>query len=100
LLVSTRRRRSQTVMHRMVIALTKLLAPMIVITADEAWEHIQHKPAEDANAASVHLALLPKVSNSVVSDEQREEWKLLMELRDSGLGGLDAVMKGVGLKRA
>ena len=49
-------------MHRMVVALTKLLAPMLVFTADEAWEHIQHKPADDAGLPSVHLALLPEPS--------------------------------------
>ena len=68
-------------MHRMVVALTKLLAPMLVFTADEAWEYIQHKPDEDCDLGSVHLALLPKASGVTVSDEQREEWKLLMELR-------------------
>src|SRR4029077_17166908 len=45
------RRRTQTVMHRMVIALTKLLAPMLVFTADEAWEQIPHKPGEESTMA-------------------------------------------------
>ena len=94
------RRRCQTVMHRMVVALTKLLAPMVVFTADETWEHIQHKPAGDANLASVHLALLPKPSGDVVSDEQREEWRLLMDLRDKALGQLDALKKQAGLNKA
>ena len=53
------RRRCQTVMHRMLVVLTKLLAPMLVFTADEAWEHITHKPAGDAKLSSVHLAMLP-----------------------------------------
>src|SRR5947199_10452193 len=56
------RRRDQTVMHRTLVALTKLLAPMIVFTADEAWEHIQHKPVEDRDFASVHLARMPQPS--------------------------------------
>ena len=34
------RRRCQTVMHRIVLALTKLLAPMIVFTADETFRGI------------------------------------------------------------
>jgi isoleucyl-tRNA synthetase len=93
------RRRCQTVMHRMVVALTKLLAPMIVFTADEAWEFIGLKPDEEG-LASVHLALLPKASGRTVSDEQREEWKLLMELRDAALLQLDALKKSVGLNKA
>ena len=94
------RRRTQTVMYRMSIALTKLLAPMIVFTADEAWEYIQHKPKDEAELASVHLALLPKPSGATVSDQQREEWKLLMELRDQGLAQLDTLKKEAGVNKA
>jgi isoleucyl-tRNA synthetase len=94
------RRRCQTVMHRMVVALTKLLSPMLVFTADETWEYIQHKPHDDAALPSVHLALLPAASGDAVSDEQRDEWKLLMELRDQALGQLDALKKDAGLNKA
>jgi isoleucyl-tRNA synthetase len=94
------RRRSQTVMYRMVVTLTKLLAPMLVFTADEAWEHIQHKQGDDANLASVHLALLPKASGMTVSEEQRQEWKLLMELRDQALLQLDGLKKQAGMNKA
>ncbi|MDB5304974.1 MAG: ileS, partial [Phycisphaerales bacterium] len=94
------RRRSQTVMHRMVLALTKLLAPMIVFTADEAWEFITHKPGKDAELSSVHLALLPEPSGMQVSADQREEWKLLMILRDEALQQLDALKKQAGLNKA
>src|SRR5687768_8440591 len=94
------RRRTQTVMHRTLTVLTKLLAPMIVFTADEAWEYIPHKPAEEASLASVHLALLPKPSGAEVSDEQREEWKLLMELRAQALAQLDKLTRQVGKYKA
>ncbi|MDB5174270.1 MAG: Isoleucyl-tRNA synthetase, partial [Phycisphaerales bacterium] len=94
------RRRSQTVMHRIVLALTKLLAPMIVFTADEAWEFITHKPGKDAELSSVHLALLPEPSGMDVSADQREEWKLLMALRDEALQQLDALKKQAGLNKA
>jgi len=94
------RRRCQTVMHRMVLALTKLLAPMIVFTADEAWEHIAHKPLDEANLPSVHMALLPKPSGEEVSDDQREEWTLLMELRDQALSQLDKLTRQIGKYKA
>ena len=87
------RRRCQTVMYRMAVALTKLLAPMIVFTADEAWEHIQHKPEHESELASVHMALLPLPSGMRVSDEQREEWKLLMELRDQAMLQIDPLLR-------
>jgi len=95
---SPARRRCQTVMHRIVIALTKLLAPMIVFTADEAWEHIPHKPADEPD--SVHLALLPKASEATVPQAQRDEWALLLGLREKALGQLDGLKKSVGLNKA
>ena len=89
-------------MHRHVPwQLTKLLlAPMLVFTADEAWEQIPHKPAADAGLFSVHLALLPEPSGVKVSDAQRAEWNLLMELRNQGTQQLDGLKKSVGLNKA
>jgi isoleucyl-tRNA synthetase len=94
------RRRAQTVLHRMVLTLTKLLAPMIVFTADEAWEHIAHKPDQDAALFSVHMASLPQPPEVVVSPQQREDWKTLFELRDQSLLQLDALKKEAGMNKA
>jgi isoleucyl-tRNA synthetase len=93
------RRRCQTVMYNMLIGLTKLLAPMLVFTADEVWDHIPHKAASEGDLPSVHLAMLPAAA-SEVTDEQREEWKLLMELREQALGQLDKLKKEQGLNKA
>ena len=94
------RRRCQTVMHTMVIALSKLLAPMLVFTADEVWEHIPHKPGKDAALQSVHLAWLPETSGREVTDDQQAEWDLLMSLRDDALGQLDKLKKDSALNKA
>ena len=94
------RRRCQTVMYRTVVAITKLLAPMCVFTADEAWEYIPHKPLEEADLASVHLALLPQPSGAEVTDAQREEWKLLMDLRAQALAQLDKLTRQIGKYKA
>ncbi len=94
------RRRSQTVMYQMVLALTKLLAPMIVFTADEAWCSIPHKPMYETDLASVHLALLPEVSQRLVTDQTRADWQTLMKLRESALGQLDDLKKTVALNKA
>lgn len=88
------RQRCQTVMHRMLVALTKLLAPMLVFTADEVWEHIMHKPAGEEHLSSVHLALLPKPGGgNEPSDEQRREWQLLFELRDAAMLQIDPLLR-------
>jgi isoleucyl-tRNA synthetase len=94
------RRRAQTVLHRMLLAITKLLAPMLVFTADEAWEHIAHKQEDEAAMPSVHLAMFPNSSDVQVSDDQQAEWKRLFELRDQALLQLDALKKEVGLNKA
>jgi isoleucyl-tRNA synthetase len=73
---------------------------MLVFTADEAWEHIQHKPAEDRELPSVHLALLPQVSGVEVSADQIAEWKELMELRERALAQLDQLKKEAGVNKA
>jgi isoleucyl-tRNA synthetase len=94
------RRRSQTVMHKLADTLTKLLAPMLVFTADEAWCHLPHKPMEEADLGSVHVTLLPEVSGQMVPDQALADWELLMKLRESALLQLDELKKTVGLNKA
>jgi isoleucyl-tRNA synthetase len=94
------RRRSQTVMRRMAEVLIRLLSPMLVFTADEAWEHLPNKTAEESKIASVHLLELPKPKNPDPDADQKRQWQLLMELRDAALAQLDQLKKNVGLNKA
>ena len=91
------RRRCQQVMYQMADALIRLLAPILVFTADEAWEHLPKKSGEDA--PSVHLLTLPK-SDLKSSDEDLKRWTLLREARDQATAQLDALKKSVGLNKA
>jgi isoleucyl-tRNA synthetase len=94
------RRRCQTVMRRMADCLIRLLAPMLVFTADEAWEHLPHKSGEEAALAAVHLLLGPKEAGQQPTEDQKREWAKLMELRDQALAQLDALKKSVGMNKA
>jgi isoleucyl-tRNA synthetase len=65
-----RRRATQTVMHACFDAVTRLLAPILVFTADEAWEFAGH-------AESVHLETFPQIDENLRSAEieaKVEEW--------------------------
>ena len=65
---SVRRRSTQTALHRMVTRLCQMLAPVLVFTADEAWEFIPGKPTP-----SVHLSEWePREFQR--SDSERRTW--------------------------
>lgn len=57
------RRAAQTVLYRLVSGLVRLVAPLLVFTADEAWEHL---PEAARTQPSVHLATFPGVGGEVL----------------------------------
>ncbi len=80
---SARRRSTQTAMHRMVMTLCKMLAPILAFTADEAWEFVPSQTIESAH----QLTWLPVAFQS--SEKERKSWKSLFELRDLALPELE-----------
>jgi isoleucyl-tRNA synthetase len=71
------RRAAQTVLHRIVRDLCRLLAPMISFTAEEAWRYLPRKQAE-----SVFLAGLPLPEPALISDSLEEDFALLLRIRE------------------
>jgi isoleucyl-tRNA synthetase len=66
-------------------ALARMLAPILVFTADEIWENL---PADESRPAFVHLGLLPAESGP--GDESlRSNWEKLFEIRDDVLQSLE-----------
>ncbi len=84
------RRRSQFVQYKVADALIRLVAPMLVFTADEAWASLPGK------AGNVHTVGLPEAGEVV----DNAAWPLLMKLRDDALLQLDELKKSVGLNKA
>ncbi len=88
---SDRRRRTQTVLYDTVHALIRMLAPILVHTADEAWLALH---GEDLSSQRcVHLESLPTPPD-VVSDPG---WSRAMELRDDVLRELERAKESLGI---
>jgi isoleucyl-tRNA synthetase len=80
---SVERRSAQTALYRIADSLCRLLSPILVFTADEAWENF---PGQ--TAASVHIAEFPKVSETD-NDEFLNRWERIFEIRDEVLKALE-----------
>jgi len=76
------RRSTQTALWEITTILARLLAPILVFTAEEVWGHLGEK--QDL-AESVHLALWPQPRPEWMNNELSEKWKKLLAIRDEVL---------------
>jgi isoleucyl-tRNA synthetase len=93
---STGRRSAQTVLHEILIALTKLMAPILSFTAEEVWKHI---PAVPGKSESVHLAPFPEVKKECLDESLSDRWERIWEIRSVVTKALEDARKekGIGL---
>jgi len=89
---SPRRRRTQTVMREVLDGLIRLLAPVLVHTADEAWLAVLGDAATDTDC--VHLARLPEAPE--VGHEAG--WDAAMALRDEVLKVVEDSKESIGFR--
>jgi len=102
-----RRRSAQTAMHEVADALVRLLAPILVHTAEEAWGHLLGRRSQDGSGEggstgadterpasprqspatpgqgppSVHLARWPQVDAKVLDEGLLAKWEWLGQVR-------------------
>ncbi|RKY25234.1 MAG: isoleucine--tRNA ligase [Planctomycetota bacterium] len=81
---SRSRRSSQTAMYNIQDCLLRMLAPILVHTAEEAFK-IQN------SAESVHLARMPEVDGSIDWRSEELKWQKIMTLRDEVLRVLEGL---------
>ncbi len=75
---SLARRSAQTALDIILDTLTRLMAPILVFMAEEVWAHM---PKMRDMPASVHLAQLPEVNDSLIDPNLAERWESILMLR-------------------
>ena len=75
---STDRRSAQTVMHLLIDALTKIMAPILPFTSDEIWQFI---PYEGEKAHTVHMTDFPAPNPDFRDDDLAARWEKILEVR-------------------
>ncbi|MDI6870077.1 MAG: isoleucine--tRNA ligase [Bacillota bacterium] len=77
------RRAAQTVLYEILTTLVRLVAPVLVHTAEEIWQHVPGGlPGEAGKAESVHLLSWPEVQEEWFDEELEARWERLLEVRD------------------
>jgi isoleucyl-tRNA synthetase len=84
-----RRRSAQTALAHVAEALVRLVAPILVHTAEEAWGHLP-APASGARAPSVHLAAWPEVDPDLLDEDLLAKWEWLDSVRRAAYALLEA----------
>ena len=83
---SPERRSAQTALYEIVHRLARLIAPLLVFTADEIWENI---PGAKAEAESVHLTLFPAADEHLHNKALLRRYERLFELRGGVMKALE-----------
>ncbi|WP_439873946.1 isoleucine--tRNA ligase [Bacillus mycoides] len=78
------RRAIQTVLYDVLVALTKLVTPILPHTADEVWPYVP-----GAEEESVQLTNMPEATEVEGSEALRAKWDAFMTLRDDVLKALE-----------
>ena len=73
-----KRRASQTVVYETLIALVKLIAPVLSTTADEMWSYLKNYVPEE----SVFLAPFPASNKDLINGKIEELWERIWKIRE------------------
>jgi len=89
------RRGSQTVLFDIVVALAKLMAPMLSFTAEEIWRTLPERLEKvtrvlaGASKASVHLSQFPEALPQWQDLVLAQRWEVLLEVRVAAQAALE-----------
>ncbi len=72
------RRSAQTVLYILGDELCRLLAPILVFTMEEIWQHL---PAYSGKEESVHLSRLPEIKTERIDQKELDRWEKIRKIR-------------------
>ncbi|MCL6471629.1 MAG: isoleucine--tRNA ligase [Firmicutes bacterium] len=75
---SVERRAAQTVLFKMLVTFTKVLAPILAFTCEEIWSYI---PEEVRGKPSVHLSDWPTPNEEYINVDLDGRWNKLLKIR-------------------
>jgi isoleucyl-tRNA synthetase len=83
------RRSSQTVLYDIVVAMAKLMAPVLSFTAEEIWRTLAAQIPGGVGTGSVHLASFPEPDPAWADAKLSERWERLLKYRTQVQGVLE-----------
>jgi isoleucyl-tRNA synthetase len=83
------RRGSQTVLYEIILAVTKLMAPVLSFTAEEIWRSLAAQMAGALDANSVHLTQFPDARPQWQDATLAQRWERLLAYRTLVQGVLE-----------
>lgn len=72
------RRSAQTVMYEMLIALVKMIAPILSFTAEEIWQYI---PGARQTYISIQMAPWPEINEKYLDNDLNDIWEKMLNIR-------------------
>ena len=84
---SVLRRAAQTAMYDILSSLTRLVAPILVFTAEEIWQHLP--ASKELDMESVFFNEMPAKVNIPVSDAFNAKWDRIYRVRNDVLKALE-----------
>ncbi|HKT34152.1 MAG TPA: isoleucine--tRNA ligase [Nitrospira sp.] len=86
---SPARRGSQTVLYEIILAVTKLMSPILSFTAEEIWRSLCGQFGSSLEPESVHLTMFPPVEAQWHDPGLMKRWDRLLEVRTAVQAALE-----------
>ena len=71
----------RSVLFEIVVAMTKLMAPVLSFTAEEIWRTLATQPGGHLGVSSVHLSAFPEAHPQWQDAALAQRWERLLEVR-------------------